>query len=113
MSTTVKRSVQQDKVVECTTRVRLSFDKGSKEFSQTFDDYREVIDRYASVDDMLCQVANYILKFGHDRLIEGIGYLAVDGKPMGEPFSGIYLENGDIQYDMTVGDDYPINYRNK
>lgn len=111
-STNMKGNKQSNKeiskVVECTTELRFLYNPDSKEFIEAISAYREVIEPGASVNDMLSHVANYVLKFGDDRLIEGVGYLAVNDKPVGQPFSGIYLLDGDYQYDFTVKPDYLI-----
>lgn len=95
------------KSIECVTTLRLTYDEKSKEFIEAFSDYRESIYPKSTVDKMLCHVANYVLKFGSDRLIEGVGYLSVNGVKQGEPFSGIQLETDDFNFDFDVNEELP------
>lgn len=96
------------KLIECTTTIRLTYDPRSEEFLRTLSDFRESIFKKATVSDVLDQVAFYVLKFGSDRMIEGIGYISVNGKIQGQPFSGIDLESDDFQFDFESKDDYPF-----
>jgi hypothetical protein len=95
------------KSIECVTTLRLTYDSESKAFVQAFTDYKESIYPKSTVDEMLSHVANYVLKFGSDRLIEGVGYLSVNGVKQGEPFSGIDLETDDFNFDFDVTEELP------
>lgn len=95
------------KSIECVTTLRLTYDNKSDEFMAALRDYREAIYPKCTVDEMLSHVANYVLKFGSDRLIEGVGYLSVNGIKQGEPFSGIDLETDDFNFDFDVNEELP------
>jgi hypothetical protein len=95
------------KSIECVTVLRLTYDNMSGEFMQAFSDYRESIYPKSTVDEMLSHVANYVLKFGADRLIEGVGYLSINGKKQGYPFSGIDLETDDFNFDFDINEELP------
>lgn len=95
------------KLVEASTTLRLTYDSRDERFINTLDDFKACIYKRATEKDVIEQVAFYVLKYGSDRLIEGVGYISVNGVVQGEPFSGIDLETDDFNFDFDTKDDFP------
>lgn len=83
-------------IIELEGQVELTYDETSKEFKEALSAYREVIDKNGTKEDMLKHVAFHVTRFGHESMVEGVGYVGYNGrKPTEEPKSGI-----------MVGEDY-------
>lgn len=80
--------------IELQYSFRIEYDPNSDLFKQTLKDYNEVIDKRATEKDMLNQIVWQVNKFGAERMIEGVGFIAVDGLPQGDPYSGINIKSG-------------------
>lgn len=104
MKTTANKTA---KLIECTTMLRLAYDPTSDKFKSALADFKDSIYKNATEESLLEQVAFYVLKYGSDRMIEGIGYISVNGEVKGEPFSGIDLESDDFTFDFEIGNDFP------
>ncbi|MDR1222449.1 MAG: hypothetical protein LBL07_06170 [Tannerella sp.] len=87
-------------VFEVSTEIQLTYDRHSKEFKKAFESYREVIDRSASETDMLQYIAWYVACYGTESLIEGVGYISVEGKKKGD---------ADNWCGVDIGDNFNIN----
>lgn len=96
------------KSVNAYTTLRLIYDPQSKEFQNTIASYRDSIYKGAIEEHIITHVSNYVLKFGSGRLIEGVGYISVNGNRQGEPFSGIDLESDDVDFEFEIKDDFPF-----
>lgn len=71
--------------VEVSTTISMKYDPESDEFKDSLKSYRDAIENGASEEDMLRQIAWYITAFGTENMIEGIGYVSVDGEKKCEP----------------------------
>lgn len=77
------------------------FDADSEDCKQALKDYNDCIDKGASFDDMLKHIAFYINRFGVDSLIEGVGYVWVEGKEKPkEMWCGIIVKDGEPEPDV-------------
>lgn len=77
---------------EITGRIVLEYDDSSNEFKEALASYLEVIEPAGSVESMLAHVAFHVVRFGSDRMVEGVGYIGYNGlKPKDEPYSGIMV----------------------
>lgn len=86
----------EKKTVRIAYEIELSYDPNSPEFKEAYESYTEVCDKRASIDDMLNNVAVNVLRRGAREMVEGVGYVKVDGREVeGQPFSGIIVENDD------------------
>ena len=79
---------------------QFDYDTDSDLYKQTIKDYNEVIDKGANHYDMLKQIAWHVSKFGVERMIEGVGFISVDGTPQGDPYCGINLKSGYDEADV-------------
>lgn len=81
--------------VEVSTTISMKYDPESKEFKAALESYRDAIEDGASEEDMLRQIAWYITAFGTENMIEGIGYVSVDGEKQGDTdnWCGVDIEN--------------------
>lgn len=80
--------------VEVQYTVTLEYDETSDLFKQTLKDYNEVINSGADEHDMLKQIAWNLVNRGAEDMIEGVGYVAIDGTPQGDPYCGINIQSG-------------------
>lgn len=71
--------------IEVSTTICMTYDPESEEFKNALKSYQDAIEGGASVEDMLRQIAWYITAFGTNGMIEGIGFVSVDGENQGEP----------------------------
>lgn len=81
--------------VEVSATISMKYDPESKEFKAALESYRDAIEDGASEEDMLRQIAWYITAFGTENMIEGIGYVSVDGEKKCNPvdWCGVDIEN--------------------
>lgn len=82
-------------IVEVSATINLNYNPESEEFKNSLETYREAIEEGASEEDMLRQIAWYIAAFGTEYMIEGVGYVSVDGEKKGDPenWCGVDIEN--------------------
>ncbi|MDR1090709.1 MAG: hypothetical protein LBL79_06505, partial [Prevotella sp.] len=66
-------------VFEVSTEIHLTYDRNSKKFKEAFESFREVIDSKADETDMLQYIAWHLTCYGTESLIEGVGYISVEG----------------------------------
>lgn len=67
------------KTVKISQYFDLEYDEQSIEFQRTLKDYKEIIDENGTTDDILVNIAQYIKDGYRDILMEGIGYIKVNG----------------------------------
>ncbi|MCL3854730.1 hypothetical protein M1P97_25925 [Parabacteroides sp. GYB001] len=81
--------------IEVSATISMKYDPESEEFKDSLETYREAIEGSASEEDMLRQIAWYITAFGTESMIEGVGYVSVDGEKKGDPenWCGVDIEN--------------------
>lgn len=81
--------------IEVSTIISMKYDPESEEFKAALESYRDVIEDSASEEDMLRYIAWYATVFGTKHLIEGVGYVSVDGEKKGDPekWCGVDIEN--------------------
>ena len=79
--------------IEVSGSMILTYDENSKEFIESFDSYKDVINSTGKISDMLEQIAYSITKNGVYSMIEGIGYVSTEHfKPDSDSYCGVYLE---------------------
>jgi len=89
--------------IELTGLVELTYDENSAEFKEALEGYREVIDKNGKAEDMLKHVAFYVKRFGHEGMVEGVGYVGYNGrKPTEEPNSGIMVSEDYDEFDFEI-----------
>ena len=89
--------------IELTGLVELTYDENSAEFKEALEGYREVIDKNGTKEDMLKHVAFHVTRFGHDSMVEGVGYVGYNGrKPTEEPMCGIMVGEDYDEYDFQI-----------
>jgi hypothetical protein len=93
--------------IRCEGYFTLLYDPESPEFVEAYNSYIASIDRSASVDDMLTNAAHQLRIGGHERMLEGIGYVRRVGAmgklyDKGEPFSGIYVKDADPDFEYEI-----------
>ncbi|WP_254562163.1 hypothetical protein [Dyadobacter diqingensis] len=92
-------------IIEVSGNVELFFDENSKEFQEAFESYKDCINNTATVDDMLKHVAHNIIRFGDERMVEGVGYIGLDGRnPNKLNYSGITVDSMYDNFDLDVID---------
>ncbi|MGK4223118.1 hypothetical protein [Parabacteroides distasonis] len=81
--------------IEVSATISMKYDPESEDFKDSLETYREAIEDGASEEDMLRQIAWYITAFGTESMIEGVGYVSVDGEKKGDPenWCGVDIEN--------------------
>ena len=90
-------------VIEVKGEIELTYDENSKEFNEALKSYRECIQERATKEDMLKHVAFYINRCGTHGMVEGVGFVGVNGiKPNQEPYSGIMVGEGydDMEFEI-------------
>ncbi len=89
--------------IDVTGSVELTYDENSPEFQQAYEDYKASMDKDATVESMLKHVAFYVIRFGDDRMVEGVGYVGYNGRKPDKPnYSGIMVGSGydDFEFDI-------------
>lgn len=80
-------------IVELTYTFEVSFDAASDDFQEAFKSYREVIDSSADEEDFVKNAVYQAHRRGGDSLLEGIGYVKVNGRVEDEEmYCGIDLD---------------------
>lgn len=81
--------------VEVSATISMKYNPESEEFKDSLKSYRDAIEDGASEEDMLRHIAWYITAFGTENMIEGIGYVSVDGEKKSDPedWCGVDIEN--------------------
>jgi hypothetical protein len=82
---------------EFTGEVQLTYNEESTEFQEALADFRGLMDEPdTTADQMLAHVAQNLSEWGdHERMIEGVGYVAVEGLEVPKKhFSGITVAQG-------------------
>lgn len=89
--------------IALTGQIELIYDENSTEFKEALESYRASMYPKAKKKDMLLHVAFYVLKFGTDGMVEGVGFVGYNGrKPYEEPYSGIMVGEDFDEYDFTI-----------
>lgn len=83
------------------TDVELSWDENSPEFQEALKSFNEVIWSEGDSNDMLKQIANQVAQYGHDRMVEGIGYVQLKGQARKDPWCGVEVESGYDDFSVT------------
>lgn len=89
--------------VECQTNFRVTYDENSPEFKEALSSYQECIYSLGDEDDMIQHVAHNILRFGIDRMVEGVGYVKTE--TMEEPpenWSGITIDEEEPEFNFEI-----------
>ncbi len=88
--------------VSITGAFEFRFDPKSEEFMQSLESFKSLIDSSGDEEDMLKHVAYNLVQFGATTMVEGVGYVKVNGKLHDEPFCGIEINSGepDFYYDV-------------
>ncbi|MDR1339856.1 MAG: hypothetical protein LBK58_07390 [Prevotellaceae bacterium] len=68
--------------------MELHYDETSQEFKDAIEGYRTIIDPSGDVEDMLQSIACMIVQFGREELIEGCGYVSINGRKQIDYFHG-------------------------
>jgi len=91
--------------IDVTGSFELTYDENSPEFKEAFSDFKACIDKEGTIESMLKHVAHNIIRFGDDRMVEGVGYVGYNGRiPEKENYSGIMIGSGydDFDYDVIT-----------
>jgi len=80
------------------------FDDGNSKTTNFYIDSNfKVIDKNSTKEDMLKHVAFHVTWFGHDSMVEGVGYVGYNGrKPTKEHKSGIMVGEDYDEYDFEI-----------
>lgn len=90
-------------IIEVTGQIELTYDENSEEFKEALNDYQTLIDEDGTKEDLLNHVAFYVNRFGTDGMVEGVGYVGLNGrKPKEEPYSGIMVGEDYDEFDFSV-----------
>jgi hypothetical protein len=82
------------KTFEVTSFVELEYNENSTEFKESLASYKNVIYSKATARDMINNVVLNLVKNGHERIIEGVGYVKYNGECKDNSmFCGITLLN--------------------
>lgn len=82
--------------------VELTYDENSPEFLEAFSDFKECVDHNATVEEMLKHVAHNVIRFGDDRMVEGVGYVGFNGRKPDTNYSGIMVADGYDNFYFTT-----------
>lgn len=82
--------------IEIVTTVSLEYDVDSPEFKEALESYREVIYGMGDHNDLLNHVAYAVAKYGTDKMIEGVGYVANNYGTPEDDYCGIKVKRIDI-----------------
>ena len=89
--------------IEVTGQIELTYNENSPEFKEALEAYQEVIEKEGGKESMLEHVALYVTRFGTDGMVEGVGYVGLNGqKPKEEPYSGIMVGEDYDEFDFSV-----------
>lgn len=89
--------------IELNGYIELTYDENSKEFKEALNAYREVCDKSGTKEDMLKHVAFHVTRFGHECMVEGVGYVGYNGrKPTETPNSGIMVGEDYDEFEFEV-----------
>lgn len=99
---TKKKMRKKKFVAELHLTYNFTYDPESDRFKEALAGYIEAIDRTANEQRMMVQVAWHIRKFGSSAMIEGVGYVSVNGIIKGQPYSGIDLKDEDPEPDIDI-----------
>lgn len=100
------------KYVHVETDIEMEYDPESEDFKNALESYKAIIDDNGDEDDMLRQIAGQVMRWGVDELIEGVGYVHVNGVskvPDGENWCGVNITGPgiDINGYPEFETDYP------
>ena len=87
----MKKTIKIEYVIEA------EYDENSKEFQEALKSYREVIDPNADIDDFVKSAVYQVQRQGRYSLLEGIGYVKVNG----------YIEDESLYCGIEIEDDDP------
>jgi hypothetical protein len=97
--------------IEITAEIELHYDENSQEFKDAFEGYKTIIQETDDPNDMLENIAHIIAKYGCDELIEGCGYVSINGKKQVDYFQRGVLKDWcgvDVKGSIDIND--TINY---
>ena len=98
--------MEMETTIECTTWIVLKFDPHSKEFKDAFESFKAVIYPEAKLQDMLNHISHNLIHFGHESMVEGVGYVKPnykEWKDIPEPHSGIeWTSDSFPSFDFTL-----------
>ena len=81
----------------------LKFDYNSPEFEKAYANYTACIDKFATKLDMLKTIAYQINKFGPKTLVEGVGYVWIEGEKKPEKdWCGVIVEDGEPEPEVDT-----------
>lgn len=84
--------------VELTYTFEVEFDSASDDFQEAYKSYREVINSNANEDEFVKNVVYQVHRRGGDSLLEGVGYVKVNGR----------VEDEEMYCGIDLDDDSPI-----
>lgn len=70
---------------EISATICLAYNPESGEFKEALKCYREMISDEANEENMIASIVSHIATQGCESLIEGVGYVSVDGEKKGDP----------------------------
>jgi hypothetical protein len=89
--------------VELTYIFEVDYDSASDDFQEAFKSYREVINSNADEEDFLKNAVYQAHRRGGDSLLEGIGYVKVNGRVEDEEmYCGIDLYDDDPDPEIEI-----------
>lgn len=102
-----KITVQQEIIVE--------FDENSKDFKELWEGYTYAIDREADYQSFAENIASQISRYGVNDMIEGVGFVKLNGENQRVFHNGKYEEqegcvNVEVDTDLNLMVDFYIDY---
>jgi hypothetical protein len=100
--------------VEISAEIELHYDENSQEFKNAFEGYKIIFGETNYIDDMLENITHIIAKHGCEELIEGCGYVSVNGRKQFDYSTGGFKDwcgvdvvgsidlNDTIDYDIEI-----------
>ena len=90
-------------IIEITGQIDLSFNENSEDFKETLIEFEKSGHIGSTIEDLLKHVAFYVNRFGTDGMVEGVGYVGLNGIiPDKYPYSGIMVGEDYDEFDFNV-----------
>lgn len=93
----------------------IEFDEESPEFKELWEGYKQGIDPSADYESFVSGIASYISRYGVKDMIEGVGFIKLDGENQNIYYNGEYKEreavvNVEVDTDLNNMVDFEISY---
>lgn len=88
--------------IEIRTEFTVKYDTENPLFREALDGYKTLIHNEGGIEDLLFHVVHNVNRHGCRKMVEGIGYVSLNGEYYGEPHSGIGINTDDPDFEFEL-----------